>query len=35
VTVTLRSSAGALGVIEGISDALTGVAKLMGTTLTH
>ncbi len=28
VTVTLRSSAGALGVIEGISDALTGVAKL-------
>jgi MFS family permease len=30
VTVTLRSSAGALGVIEGISDALTGVAKLIG-----
>jgi MFS family permease len=30
VTVTLRSSAGALGVIEGISDALTGVAKLVG-----
>jgi MFS family permease len=29
VTVTLRSSAGALGVIEGISDALTGVAKLI------
>jgi MFS family permease len=29
VTVTLRSSAGALGVIEGISDALTGVAKLL------
>ena len=29
VTVTLRSSAGALGVIEGISDALTGVAKLV------
>lgn len=28
LTVTLRSSAGALGVIEGISDALTGVAKL-------
>ena len=28
VTVTLRSSAGALGLIEGISDALTGVAKL-------
>jgi MFS family permease len=30
VTVTLRSSAGALGVIEGISDALTGIAKLVG-----
>jgi MFS family permease len=30
VTVTLRSSAGALGVIEGVSDALTGVAKLVG-----
>lgn len=30
VTVTLRSSAGALGLIEGISDALTGVAKLVG-----
>jgi MFS family permease len=30
VTVTLRSSAGALGLIEGISDALTGVAKLIG-----
>lgn len=30
VTVTLRSTAGALGVIEGISDALTGVAKLIG-----
>lgn len=29
VTVTLRSSAGALGVIEGISDALTGLAKLV------
>ena len=29
VTVTLRSSAGALGVIEGMSDALTGVAKLV------
>ena len=28
ITVTLRSTAGALGVIEGISDALTGVAKL-------
>jgi MFS family permease len=30
VTVVLRSSAGALGLIEGISDALTGVAKLVG-----
>lgn len=29
VTVTLRSTAGALGVIEGVSDALTGVAKLV------
>ena len=29
VTVTLRASAGALGLIEGISDALTGVAKLV------
>jgi MFS family permease len=29
VTVTLRSSAGALGVIEGLSDALAGVAKLV------
>ena len=29
VTVVLRSSAGALGLIEGISDALTGVAKLI------
>jgi predicted MFS family arabinose efflux permease len=29
VTTTLRSSAGALGVIEGISDALLGVAKLI------
>jgi MFS family permease len=29
VTVTLRSSAGALGIIEGVSDALTGVAKLV------
>lgn len=29
ITVTLRSTAGALGVIEGISDALTGVAKLV------
>lgn len=30
VTHTLHSSAGALGVIEGLSDALTGVAKLIG-----
>lgn len=30
VTVTLRSSAGALGLIEGVSDALTGIAKLLG-----
>jgi len=29
VTQTLRSTAGALGLIEGISDALTGVAKLV------
>jgi MFS family permease len=29
VTSTLRSSAAALGVIEGVSDALTGVAKLV------
>jgi MFS family permease len=29
VTHTLRASAGALGVIEGVSDALTGVAKLI------
>jgi MFS family permease len=29
VTTTLRSSVGALGVIEGISDALIGVAKLV------
>jgi len=28
ITVTLRSTAGVLGLIEGISDALTGVAKL-------
>jgi MFS family permease len=28
VTVTLRSTAGALGLIEGVSDALTGLAKL-------
>lgn len=30
VTAVLRSTPGALGVIEGISDALTGVAKLIG-----
>jgi MFS family permease len=30
VTAVLRSSAGVLGLIEGISDALTGVAKLVG-----
>lgn len=30
ITVTLRSTAGALGLIEGISDALMGVAKLIG-----
>jgi MFS family permease len=29
VTVVLRSSAGALGLIEGLSDALTGVMKLL------
>jgi len=29
VTHTLRSTAGALGLIEGVSDALTGVAKLV------
>ncbi len=29
ITVTLRASAGVLGVIEGISDALTGAAKLI------
>jgi MFS family permease len=29
VTVTLRSTPGALGLIEGFSDALTGVAKLL------
>ena len=28
LTVTLRSSAGVLGLIEGLSDALTGLAKL-------
>jgi MFS family permease len=30
VTVTLRSSAGVLGLIEGLSDALTGLLKLVG-----
>lgn len=30
LTTTLHASAGALGVIEGISDALTGVMKLVG-----
>lgn len=30
LTVTLHASAGALGVIEGIADALTGVMKLIG-----
>ena len=30
VTVTLHSSAGVLGLIEGISDALTGLMKLIG-----
>src|ERR687883_1260201 len=30
VTHTLRGSAGALGLIEGISDGLAGVAKLIG-----
>lgn len=30
VTVTLRSSAGVLGLIEGVADALAGVAKLVG-----
>jgi len=29
ITSTLRSSAAALGVIEGVSDALTGLAKLV------
>lgn len=35
VTHTLRSSAGALGLIEGMSDALTGVAKLFGGSLAN
>jgi hypothetical protein len=30
LTVTLRASAGALGLIEGLSDALVGVMKLLG-----
>lgn len=29
ITVTLRSTAGALGLIEGISDGLTGLATLI------
>jgi len=29
-TSVLRASAGALGIVEGISDALMGVAKLVG-----
>jgi MFS family permease len=35
VTHTLRSSAGALGLIEGMSDALTGIAKLFGGSLAN
>ena len=35
LTVTLRASAGALGVIEGISDALIGVMKLLGGSLAN
>ncbi len=35
VTSTLHASAGALGLIEGISDALTGVAKLVGGALAN
>ncbi len=35
LTVTLRASAGALGVIEGISDALVGVMKLLGGSLAN
>ncbi len=35
VTSTLRASAGALGLIEGISDALVGVSKLVGGSLAN
>lgn len=35
LTVTLRASAGVLGVIEGISDALTGAMKLVGGSLAN
>ena len=35
LTVTLRTSAGALGVIEGVSDALVGVMKLLGGSLAN
>ena len=35
LTVTLRSSAGVLGVIEGVSDALVGVMKLVGGALAN
>ena len=35
LTVTLRASAGALGVIEGISDALVGLMKLLGGSLAN
>jgi MFS family permease len=35
LTVTLRASAGVLGVIEGISDALVGVMKLLGGSLAN
>lgn len=35
LTVTLRASAGALGLIEGISDALVGAMKLLGGSLAN
>jgi MFS family permease len=35
VTSTLHSSAGVLGLIEGVSDALTGIAKLLGGALAN
>lgn len=35
LTVTLRASAGALGLIEGVSDALVGVMKLLGGALAN